>query len=294
MKTFSSDAPIAIIGMGVMGTKVAWATARVGIPTRAYDIDLGRNRAAIERALSWSEGAEQAVVREHLVLSPTLGEALADVQLAFENVPEDADLKRSVLGELGRLLDPAAYLGSNTSSMLCSPLGLASGRPDRFFSLNFTDPRFMRLVELMGSAATAPETLAFARAWSAAIGMIPVHVKKEQMGYSFNRLWRVIKKEVLRQLALGYATPQDIDRAWMLTFQTPYGPCSLMDEIGLESVKKIEETYFNATGDPTDRPPPFLVDMVAAGKKGVSTGEGFYRYPDPEFQRKEFLVPPRE
>ena len=75
----------------------------------------------------------------------------------------------------------------------------------------------------------------------------------------------------------------------MLTFGTPYGPCGLMDEIGLESVRNIEENYLRATGDPTDRPPEFLRVMIERGEKGVSTGKGFYRYPDPEFRRPGFL-----
>ena len=289
LRTFSPDAPVAIIGTGVMGTKVAWATARVGIPVRAYDVDLDKTRAAIDRALGWSDGDERATVAKHLRPAETLEQALDGAQLAFENVPEDPVLKRDVLGRIDRLLDQASYIGTNTSSMLCSTLSAATQRPDRFFALNFSDPRYMRLVELMGSADTAPATLEFARRWARAIGMVPIQMGKEQMGYAFNRLWRVIKKEVLRQIAEGYTTPRDIDRAWMLAFGMPYGPCGLMDEIGLDSVRKIEENYFRASGDPTDRPPAFLIEMIERGEKGLPTGRGFYWHPDPEFQRPGFL-----
>jgi 3-hydroxybutyryl-CoA dehydrogenase len=232
---------------------------------------------------------ERPIVERNLRAEGRLADALDGVQLAFENVPEDLELKRRVLAEVDAALAAGAYLGTNTSSLLCSDLAAATGRPDRFFALNFTDPRFMRLVELMGNPATAPETIRFATAWSRAIGMIPILVRKEQMGYSFNRLWRVIKKEVLRQIAEGYTTAHDIDRAWMLAFGTDFGPCGLMDEVSLDSIRKVEEAYYRASGDPSDQPPQFVSDMIAAGERGVATGRGFYRYPDPEYRRAGFL-----
>jgi 3-hydroxybutyryl-CoA dehydrogenase len=119
--------------------------------------------------------------------------------------------------------------------------------------------------------------------------MAPLPVRREQMGYSFTRLWRVVKKEVLRQIADGYSTAEDIDRAWMMAWGTPFGPCGLMDETGLESILNVEAAYFAATGEESDRPPQFLKDMVAADQKGVATGQGFFTYPDPAFQRPGFL-----
>ena len=286
---FDPASPIAIIGMGVMGTKVAWATARAGIPVQAFDVDQDMLQRSIARTREWSTPAEWRVVERNLRPARELDQAVAGVQLAFENIPEDLPLKRRVLGDLERRLHPEAYLGTNTSSLRCSDLAVELTRPERFFALNFSDPRFMRLVELMGGPATSPGTIDFALAWARAIGMIPILVRKEQMGYSFNRLWRVIKKEVLRQVAEGYTTPHDIDRAWMLAFGTDFGPCGLMDEIGMGSIRKIEEAYYLDSGDPTDRPPQFLSDMIEANEMGASTGKGFYQHPNPEYRRPGFL-----
>lgn len=290
MRPFDPRAPVAIVGAGVMGTKVAWACARAGIETRLYDSAPGKAAEAAERARGWGEGGERALVAQHLHPVANLGEALEGVQLAFENVPERVELKRAVLAEIGRLAPAEAFMGSNASSIPCTPLAEASGRPERFFNLNFTDPRTDRLTELMAAAATAPETKAFAKAWARAIGMIPIECRKEQLGYSFNRLWRVIKKEVLRQIAEGYATPDSIDRAWMLTFGTDIGPCGIMDEIGLHTVLGIEKVYQQASGDPWDAPPAFLEAMVREGKLGVASGEGFYRHPDPAYRQPGFLA----
>ena len=158
LPVFDPAAPVANIGMGVMGTKVAWACARAALPTRVFDIDAGKAKASRELALTWSAGAERETVACSMVVAETLPEALDGAQLAFENVPENWELKRKVLREIGGLLPEAAYMGTNASSLTCSPLAQASGRPDRFFNLNFTDPRTSKLVELMTCSVTAPAT----------------------------------------------------------------------------------------------------------------------------------------
>ncbi|MBC6410459.1 MAG: hypothetical protein GDA42_08385 [Ekhidna sp.] len=218
-----------------------------------------------------------------------MNEAIEDVQLVFENVPEKLELKSKVLKELGSLLPPDVFMGSNASSITCSPLGIASGRPDRFFNLNFSDPLESPMVELMPSELTSDATIQFAKGWSKAIGMVTIHVQKEQLGYSFNRLWRVIKQETLRQLDQGYTTPEDIDKAWMLSFGTNIGPCGIMDEIGLHTVLSIENIYYKESGGERDKPPKFLEKMVEEGKWGTLKGEGFYTYPNPSYMDSEFL-----
>ena len=275
--------------MGVMGSKVAWACARAGLETRAFDIDSDTAAAARERALGWSDGAERRRVETRLSVAASLASAVEGVQLAFENVPEDLALKRRVLGDIGRLAPAAAYMGSNASSLVCTPLAAASGRPERFFNLNFADPLTSRLTELMTGTATAPETVTFAATWARSLGMTPIRVYKEQMGYAFNRLWRVIKQEVLRQIDQGVATPEDLDRAWMLAFGTAIGPCGIMDEIGLHSVLAVERSYFEATGKASDCPPETLTARVARGELGVASGRGFYQYPDTAYRRPDFL-----
>lgn len=286
---FSATAPVAIVGAGVMGTKVAWACARASLPTRLFDVEAGKADASVQLAATWSEGAEAERVRTHLRAAGSLAEAVQGVQLAFENVPERLQLKCEVASAVAQLLPPQAYMGSNASVLPCSPLAEASGRPDRFFNMNFSDPRYFRLTEVMTSPQAAAATIRFARAWARHIGMIPLVLGKENVGYSMNRLWRVIKKEVLRQIAEGIATPHDIDRAWMLAFGVKQGPCGLMDEIGLHSIRRVEQQYFELSGEPSDQPPPFLSQMIEAGKLGEISGSGFYEHPDPAYRRAGWL-----
>ena len=289
LPAFDPGLPVGIVGAGVMGTKVAWACARVGLATRLFDAQEGKAQASLDLALSWSQGEEQETIRANLIATVSLAEAMEGAQLGFENVPERVTLKQSVHKDMAGLLPSTAYIGTNASALMCTPMAEACGEPQRFFALNFSDPRTSRLVELMTAEAAAQETIAFAMAWARAIRMVPVRTRKEQLGYSFNRLWRVIKKETLRQIAQGHATPQDIDRAWMLIFGTPMGPCGLMDEVGLHSVLAIEKVYHQESADPSDLPPDFLIKMVEAGELGAASGSGFYTHPDPEYRKPGFL-----
>jgi 3-hydroxybutyryl-CoA dehydrogenase len=284
MMRFDPGKPIAIIGAGAMGTRVAWASARAGISTRLFDALPGKAATACDEALGFG-----TVQPELLQACEDLEAALHGVQLAFENVPERLNLKQEVLSQLGGLLDDAAFIGSNTSSLSCAPLALSSGRPDRFFNMNFSDPRSNRLTELMGCDETSIATLRFATQWAEAMGLVALHVAKDQSGYAHNRLWRVIKKEVLRQIAEEVASPEDIDRAWMLGFGDDIGPCGMMDEVGLGTVLAIEEIYAGLSKDRSDEPPEFLRRMVEAGHIGKKSGRGFYTYPDPAFARDDFI-----
>ena len=286
---FDSSRSIAIVGLGVMGTKVAWSCASSGIPTRGFDINPSRAHEAVRLAQSWGDERAQRHVRANLAIVGSLAEAVHGAQLAFENVPEKSELKASVLAEIAATSDSLTYIGTNTSSLLCTPLAAASGRPERFFAMNFTDPRDMRLVELMAPLAS-PFTLDFARQWARHLGMVAITVRRDQMGYSFNRLWRTIKKEVLRQIAEGASTPTDIDRCWMLAFGTPYGPCGLMDQIGLEGILAVELQYAMFSKNLDDRPPRFLYEMLEQGRVGVRGGRGFYNYPHPAYQEEGFLT----
>ena len=118
---------------------------------------------------------------------------------------------------------------------------------------------------------------------------MPIHVRKEATGYVYNRLWRALKKEALYMAREGIAPIEDIDRAFMLGMGAPAGPFMLMDQVGLDVTLDIERQWYAESGDERDRPPAFLEEWVRAGRLGVKSGHGFYRYPDPPFERPGWL-----
>ena len=285
---------IAIIGTGVIGTKIAWACVVNGLTVHLFDVQASQLRRCVKCITDWllEDGvsiSETRMITDRLHCHESLSAAVNHVDLAFENVPELVELKTKVHQEIHEAMQPTALLGSNASSIVVSRMAQASGRPGQFFNMNFTDPRKGQLVEIMIAPETLPGTLAAAESWARKIGMVPIVTRKEIMGYTFNRIWRAIKKESLFLANEGYADPEDIDRAFMMTFGTSIGPFGMMDEVGLNSILRVEENYFAESGDPSDRPPRILTDLVAAGHLGVQSGRGFYTYPGPAYQRPEWL-----
>lgn len=291
--TNSTIHTVAIIGAGVMGRQVAWACANHGFAVTLFDTDAAKALDAQRQIREWLEElraplAVQAILARVTVAS-TLSAAVRDANLVFENVPELPELKRSVYAQLEPLMREDALLGSNASSIPWSPLAEQLHRPAQFFLANFSSPRSSRLVEYMGGAVTSPGTRRSALAWIRGIGMVPVPIDKEIMGYAANRIWRAIKKESLFLADRGYATPENIDRAFILGQGTKLGPFAIMDHVGLHSILRVEEAYYRASGDPSDRPPRILVDKVAAGQLGACTGHGFYTYPNPAYEAPGWL-----
>jgi 3-hydroxybutyryl-CoA dehydrogenase len=147
------------------------------------------------------------------------------------------------------------------------------------------------MVDVMGSPATRAEVIDAAVKWVVSLGCVPLNVKKELLGFCYNRIWRAIKKEVLFMWAEDFVDYREIDRAWMIANGTPMGPFGLMDAVGLDTVYNIEMVYFTDSKDQKDKPPEDLLEKIKRGELGVKTGKGFYTYPNPEFLQPDFLNP---
>ncbi len=292
---------VAVIGAGTMGRQIALQIARSGLPVALYDPAEGALEAA--RAMhrdvvaGWlaagtlTPGAEPDIFA-NLRYERELAAAAGDVDLAIEVVPERLDVKRSVFTELDRHCQPGAIIATNSSSIRVSLLEDATGRPEQVANLHFYLPVWDHpMVEIGGGTRATAKTLDALTVFARRIGMLPLRVRKESTGFIFNRVWRAIKKETLKVVDSGVASHEDVDRAWMIMYGTPYGPFGLMDEIGLDVVQDIEEHYARESGDPSDRPPPILTERVANGHLGRKTGRGFYTYPHPRYADPGFLNP---
>jgi len=288
---------VAIVGAGTMGRRIAFDCVRSGLHTRLYDAAPG----VAADAVRWVRSTMDQWIQEGRLTKNIAERALAliqacedldhctvDADLAIESVPENVALKRRVFDELDRVLPPNALIVSNTSAIPASRLATATARPERVLNVNFGHLGH-RKVEMMGHAGTAPETIAAVNQFLRALGLVPIVVRGESVGYATNRVWRAVKKEVLKLLDRDIVSAKDIDRGWMLDWGTNVGPCGLMDHIGLDVVRDIELIYYDESGDENDRPPPLLDRMLAAGKLGTKSGEGFYRYPNPTYEQPGFL-----
>lgn len=131
----------------------------------------------------------------------------------------------------------------------------------------------------MGSGNTRPEIVALLMKEAAAHGFQPFHVRRSSTGYIYNRIWAAIKRETLLALDEKVATPEEIDAIFKAVLKSPKGPCEQMDTVGLDVVLDIEEHYAEERVGLPDGPRDLLRTMIAEGKLGVKSGNGFFKYP---------------
>ena len=288
---------VGIVGAGTMGRRISFGCIIEGVPARLYDVDasvLEEAQTAVGVLLDeWVEADRLTPGRRSeaaalLTTHSSLSECLIDVGLVIEAVPEDVDLKRDVFAQIDAAADADALIVTNSSSIPGSRLAVATDRPAQVANVNFGPPGD-RKVEVMAHPSADPATMGTVTRFVRRLNLVPIRVQREIMGYAINRIWRAVKKETLFLLDGGYAAPEDIDRGWMLEWDAPMGPCGLMDKVGLDVVRDIEQTYFEESGDPSDRPSQLLHDMIESGRLGEKVGEGFYSYPDPAYQQSGWL-----
>lgn len=289
---------ITIAGAGTQGSMLAFRSAFYGRTVRVYDLSNSALDTAEKKIKGWLEGrvkqnllsdSDVNSILNHLLFTSDLAHALEDTELIIENVPEKLTLKQSVWEEIDRIAPPQALLTTNSSSLKSSDIGKNVRRKDKTFNINFMTPTEDDLVEVMWNSSTSDETKEKALTFLKAQKNIPIITKKEIKGFSLNRVWRMMKKECLKLWADGYITPEDFDRAFMMEWNTDYGPFGQMDKVGLDIVYQIELTYYEESKDPSDLPPKALEEMIKRGHLGEKSGKGFYTYPNPAYMQKGWL-----
>ena len=290
---------VAVVGTGTLGAQIAIHSSFHGYPVATYDPDekaLEKTVAMIkvriqnsnrEPTLSLEEIQRQA---GKIKVARTLKEAVADADLVIEAIPENLELKRRIFKEMDAYAKKEAILATNSSSIPVSRIEGATGRPEKCLNLHFYSLDLGRnFADVMGGSKTAPEILETGKEWVRSIGCVPLTVKKELLGFCFNRVWRAVKRETLHMWAGGYVDFRDIDRGWMIWTGMSQGPFGIMDAVGLDVVYGIEMVYYDESKDPKDRPPEALKEKVGRNELGIKTGKGFYSYPDPEYKDPNFL-----
>jgi len=208
-------------------------------------------------------------------VAAALDEVAPEPEVVVEAVPERLDLKRALLRAAAARAP--RLLASNTSSIPIAALAEGLDRPERFIGLHFFNPVWaMPLLEIVVGAASAPGTVDAALAVAATLGKDPILVR-DMPGFATSRLGVALGLEAIRMVADGVASPADIDKAMVLGYRHPMGPLELTDVVGLDVRLDIARTLEKAYGD-RFTPPPLLVEMVAEGRLGKKSGEGFYRW----------------
>jgi 3-hydroxybutyryl-CoA dehydrogenase len=269
-----------------MGRGIAYLSAIAGYDTVIHDIDgdaLDAARVAVESTLRKSvekgkvteSAAKDAVARVHVATE--LEAAVHQADLIIEAIPESFDLKKDLFAQADLFCSEETILASNTSSLSITKLASNVERRDRFVGLHFFNPpHLMKLIEIVRGDRTSDDTIARVREVVARMGREPI-VVRDTPGFATSRLGVAIGLEAIRMLEEGVGSVEDIDRAMELGYNHPMGPLRLSDLVGLDVRLGIAE-YLAATLGPRFEPPALLRDMVAAGKLGKKTGQGFYKW----------------
>lgn len=269
-----------------MGRGIAGLCALRGHDTRVFDADPEAQRhvrASVES--SWARGVERGKVaaeeaegaRKRLRVVERLRDT-RDVDFAIEAVPEALDLKRLVFGELDDLCPEGTVFASNTSSLSISRIARATARRDRVIGIHFFNPvAAMPLVEVVRGEDTSAETERRALELVASLGKEAVRVN-DSPGFATSRLGLALGLEAMRMVEEGVARPQDIDRAMELGYGHRMGPLKTSDLVGLDVRLAIADTLSSELAGERFEPPAILRKMVAEGRTGKKSGEGFYRW----------------
>jgi 3-hydroxybutyryl-CoA dehydrogenase len=202
----------------------------------------------------------------------------ADRDLVIEAVTENMDLKRKIFAELDRVCPAHAVLATNTSCLSIIDMAMATKRPDKVIGLHFFNPvPAMKLLEIVRTIATSPETLETCRKLGESLGK-QVITAQDSPGFIVNRLLMPFILNAIRMLESGTATREDIDAGINLGLNHPMGPLTLADLIGLDTVLFIADGIYEVLKDPQYASPPLLRKMVTAGWLGRKTKKGFYGY----------------
>lgn len=295
---------ITVAGSGVLGSQIAFQTAFHGYDVALYDISdavLEKASATLKRLGERYEtdiGATPGQIADALgriTTTADLGTALLDADLLIEAIPEIVSVKREFYEKVAKLAPAKTIFATNTSTLLPSQIADATGRADRFVALHFANEIWKRnTAEVMGHAGTDQRTFDAVVDFAKSIGMVALPIHKEQPGFITNSLIVPWVTAALKLWADGVADFKTIDKSWMIASGSTFMPFAFNDMAGLNTAYNICATLAEAQKDPlmAKVAQRLKAEFIDQGKLGMASGEGFYKYPDPEFLAPDFLSGP--
>lgn len=281
-----------------MGNGIAHVFAQYGFSVTLTDIQEPALEKAlqiitknVERQLAKGIITEQgkATLFSNLRTTTDLAEAVKNADLVIEAATEREELKLTLFKQLDELAPPDAILATNTSSISITAIASVTRRPGKVIGMHFMNPvPVMKLVEVIKGYATEETVTNTIVQLSKLLEKIPC-VVNDYPGFIANRILMPMINEAIYSLYENVADVTAIDTIMKLGMAHPMGPMQLADFIGLDVCLSILNVLHDGFGNPKYAPCPLLVKMVAAGKLGVKTGEGFYVYTP---GNKELVVSP--
>ncbi len=278
---------ISVIGAGTMGNGIAHVFAQTGFDVTLIDVQT----AQLEKAMATiTKNLDRQVAKGTLTeeqksealskikTNTSISEGVANADLVVEAATENEKLKLEIFKQMDAAAPAGCILASNTSSISITKIASVTKRPESVIGMHFMNPvPVMKLVEIINGYATSKEVNTTITELSKRLGKIPCTVN-DYPGFIANRILMPMINEAIISLFEGVAGVEEIDTVMKLGMAHPMGPLQLADFIGLDVCHSILKVLHDGFGNPKYAPCPLLTNMVTAGKLGVKSGEGFYKY----------------
>lgn len=276
-----------VVGAGIMGAGVGQLCAQQGYEVTVEDISeeiIEKAREKVKAGLS-RRVEKGKITKEEMETVLSRMNWSTDLELARESdfvmeaVFENLVVKKELFKRLDSICSPETILATNTTALSISEIASVTSRPDKVVGMHFFNPAvIMKLVEIIRGEKTSDETIATTKEFAESLGKVPVTTAKEAPAGIVSRVLAGLLNEAAVVYAEGIASPQDIDEAMKLGAGLPMGPLALIDMIGLDIHLAKMETLYEKLKDERYKTPEVIRKMVAEGKLGKKTGEGFYKY----------------
>ena len=289
---------VSVVGAGTMGNGIAHVFAQNDFSVVLIDLDAKQ----LEKAIATiSKNLERQVSKEiiseeqkktaltNITTTTDIATGVQNAQLVIEAAIENTELKLKIFKQIDDAAPVGCILATNTSSISITKIAAVTKRPELVIGMHFMNPvPVMKLVEIINGYATAKEVTDAIVELSNQLSKVPC-VVNDYPGFIANRILMPMINEAIYSLYEGVAGVTEIDTIMKLGMAHPMGPLQLADFIGLDVCLSILKVLQEGFGSAKYSPCPLLVNMVAAGKLGVKSGEGFYIY---TAGTKELLVAP--
>ncbi|MGY3149286.1 3-hydroxybutyryl-CoA dehydrogenase [Bradyrhizobium sp. USDA 3397] len=270
---------VGVLGGGLMGHGIALVFAVAG-----YDVVLTDPIAAVrgqvrERiAATLAELGHPLAALDRVTVVQTLEECVAGAQWVIEAAPEDLALKQRIFADVERAAPPEAILASNTSVIPIGQIMTNVDRKHRAIGTHWWNPPYLvPLVEVIRTADTSDATVTATLEMLRSVGKSPVEVKKDVPGFVGNRLQHALWREAIALVAEGVCDARTVDDVVKSSFGARLavlGPIENADLVGLDLTRAIH-SYVFPTLDRATAPSPLLERLIADGRLGFKSGEGF-------------------
>jgi 3-hydroxybutyryl-CoA dehydrogenase len=277
---------VGVLGAGLMGHGIAQVAAQAGYDVVVREVDddrlesgIGKIEKQLGRAVEKGKLKQADADAARGRISPTLDyRELAGCDLVIEAITEDLGLKLEMWRELDGIVQPEAWLATNTSSLAVVDQAVATSRPDRFLGLHFFNPaQVMPLVEVIRAVTTSDEAFQAGLDFGAKLGKQTVQTR-DTAGFIVNRLLVPYLLDAIRAYEEGVGSIAEIDAAMKAGAGHPMGPLTLSDFVGLDTMGAICDVLFDEFRERRFARPPLLRKMLSAGWYGRKSGMGFYDY----------------